>query len=143
MSGPAAFDHFAIKVADEWIDYNGHLTDYAYAIILAAANEEFLLSLGLSEGYQERTGRTMFTAECHIRYRAEVGRELVRATSHLVELRGKGIKVQTTLMREDGVEAAFGEHVYVHVDGATGRPCEFDEATRTLLVATLSVVDDS
>jgi acyl-CoA thioester hydrolase len=136
-SGPA-FDAYAVRVLDEWIDYNGHLTDSAYAIILSDANEDFLLSLGLSEGYRERTGRSMYTAECHITYRAEVGRELVRASSRLVELRSKGIRVQTTLTREDGVEAAFGEHVYVHVDGETGRPCEFDEALRALLIATLS-----
>jgi len=138
MSPQPAFEEYSVDVDEAWIDYNGHLTDYAYAIILSAANEEFLLSLGLSEGYRERTGRALYTAECHITYRAEVGRERVSAHTSLVEVRSKAIRVTTTLTRADGVDAAFGEHVYVHVDSTTGRACEFDDETRSRFAALVS-----
>ena len=36
----------------EWIDYNGHLNDASYAIVLSAANEVLLEHLGLSADYR-------------------------------------------------------------------------------------------
>jgi acyl-CoA thioester hydrolase len=144
MSPSPPFEEYAgysIDVDEAWIDYNGHLTDSAYAVILSDANEAFLDSLGLSEPYRERTGRSLYTSECHIRYRAEVNREQVRARTRLVELHNKAIRVATTLTRADGVDAAQADHVYVHVDGATGRPCEFDDDTRMRLLSVLSPVE--
>ena len=63
-----------VPVRDEWIDYNGHLTDWAYAAICSDANEVFLDSLGLSSAYQARTGSSTYTVEAHLRYLAEVQR---------------------------------------------------------------------
>jgi acyl-CoA thioesterase FadM len=70
-----------------------------------------------------------------------VNREQVRARTRLVELHNKAIRVATTLTRADGVEAAQADHVYVHVDCATGRACEFDDDTRKRMLSVLSPVE--
>lgn len=124
----------------EWIDYNRHPTDAGYAILLSAANEVLLAELGLSEDYRARTGRALYTAECHIRYLAEckLGDRL-NAASLLVSADAKRMRVRTTLTRCDVAAVATGEHLYLYVDDAISRvtlmPPDRWEVVEALLAA--------
>jgi acyl-CoA thioesterase FadM len=116
------FAGYQAEVRHEWIDYNGHLHDASYGIVLSEANEVLLAALGLSEGYQARTGQAMYTAEAHIRYLAEVrGGDRLAAASLLAGADPKRLRVHTALTRRDGTLVATGEHLYLHVDNRTGR----------------------
>jgi acyl-CoA thioester hydrolase len=108
-------------VRAEWIDYNGHLNDAGYAVVLSEANEVLLAYLGMSEAYRAATGRALYTAECHIRYLAEskLG-DVLSAASMLVSADPQRLRVHTLLSRADGVPIATGEHLYLHVDEAEG-----------------------
>jgi acyl-CoA thioester hydrolase len=119
---PAApYVQYRAEVREEWIDYNGHLHDAGYAIVLSEANEALLAHLGLSEDYRVGTGRAMYTAESHIRYLAEAKRgDVVEAESLLVNADTKRLRVHTLLRRGDGVPVATGEYLYLHVDQAAG-----------------------
>jgi len=127
-------------VGQEWIDYNGHLNDAGYAILLSEANEVLLASLGLSVGYRKETGRALYTVECHIRYLAEcrLGDRLA-AASILVGADAKRLRVHTTLNRGDGTAVATGEHLYLHVDDELGKvtpmPSDRWAAVEALLTA--------
>jgi len=117
----APYVEYRTEVREEWIDYNGHLHDAGYAIVLSEANEALLAHLGLSEGYQARTGRAMYTVESHIRYLAEAGRgDVIEAESLLVSADAKRMRLHTLLRRGDGVPVATGEYFYLHVDQAAG-----------------------
>jgi acyl-CoA thioester hydrolase len=119
QAGPYA--RYRTKVPEEWIDYNGHLNDAGYAIVLSAANEVLLAHLGLSEAYRMDTGRAMYTVESHIRYLAEARRgDVIEAASLLVSADAKRMRVHTLLRRGDGVPIATGEYFYLHVDQAAG-----------------------
>ena len=126
MTTDDAFRAYSTTVRDGWLDYNGHLTDWAYAVVYAQANEAFLDWLGVSVGYRERTGCTTYTVESHIRYLAEV-REgaTLRAESRLVEADTKRLRVLTTLRAADGRTVATGEYLYLHVDQRAGRVVPF------------------
>ena len=114
-----------LPVRDEWIDYNGHLTDWAYAAICSDANEVFLDSLGLSSAYQARTGSSTYTVEAHLRYLAEVQRgSLIRPESYIVDADTKRIRVHISLYVHDQL-VLTGEHLYLHVDQSTGRVVQF------------------
>jgi len=116
------FAHYATEVRDEWIDYNGHLHDASYAIVLSEANEVLLEELGLSESYRERTGCAMYTVESHIRYLAECRRgDRLEAASLLVSADVKRMRVHTALTKTGGTLVATGEYMYLHVDDAAGR----------------------
>jgi acyl-CoA thioesterase FadM len=134
------FAQYRTEVREEWIDYNGHLNDAGYAVLLSEANEMLLAELGLSEDYRARTGRAMYTVECHIRYLAEcrLGDHL-GAASLLVSADVKRMRVHTVLTRCDGTAVATGEHLYLHVDNATGRvtpmPPDRWEGVQALLAA--------
>ena len=119
---------YRTEVRDEWIDYNGHLNDAGYAVLLSEANELLLADLGLSAEYRARTGRALYTVECHIRYLAEsrLGDSL-HALSFVVSGDAKRLRVHTTLARRGGAAIATGEHLYLHVDTASGRVCEMAE----------------
>lgn len=140
----AAFSQYRAEVREEWIDYNGHLHDAGYAIVLSEANEVLLAHLGLSEGYRAATGRAMYTAESHIRYLAEAGGgDVLDAASMLVNADAKRLRVHTVLSRGDGTPVATGEYLYLHVDTAAGAvtamPAERWAAVRELLSAHASL----
>jgi len=116
------FARYATEVREEWIDYNGHLHDAGYAIVLSEANEVLLDELGLSESYRSRTGCAMYTVQSQIRYLAECRRgDRLKAESLLVSADVKRLRVNTTLTKADGTQVATGEHMYLHVDNGVGR----------------------
>lgn len=55
-----------------WIDYNGHLNDACYGLILTKAVDHLLDFVGLDANYRARTLCTMYTLESHINYLNEV-----------------------------------------------------------------------
>lgn len=121
-AGPAAFfAGYQTEVGGDWIDYNGHLNDAGYAVLLSAANEVVLAHLGLSQDYRVATGRALYTAESHIRYLAEARRgDTIEAASLLAAADAKRLRLQTLLRRGDGLPVASGEYLYLHVDPAAG-----------------------
>lgn len=136
----APWTGYRTDIRHDWIDYNGHLHDASYAVVLSEANEALLAALGLSDDYQARTGGAMYTAEAHIRYLAEVRRgDRLAAASLLVSADPKRLRVHTALTRRDGTIVATGEHLYLHVDNRTGRvtamPADRRNAVASLLAA--------
>ena len=126
-----SYQGFATAVRPDWVDYNGHLTDWAYAVLCSMANEEVLDALDLGAAYRARTGCAMYTVEAHLRYVAEVAPDAtVRATSRY-EADSKRLRVLTTLLSWSGdpaVAVMTAEHVYLHVDTAAGRVVPFARA---------------
>ncbi|HEY7881534.1 MAG TPA: thioesterase family protein [Streptosporangiaceae bacterium] len=140
-AAPAApFRRYRTEISGDWIDYNGHLNDAGYAVLLSAANEVVLGHLGLSQDYRAATGRALYTAESHIRYLAEARRgDSIEAASLLVGADAKRLRLQTLLRRGDGTTIATGEYVYLHVDpaagGVTAMPAQRWTAVSALLSA--------
>jgi acyl-CoA thioester hydrolase len=119
---PTPFREHRTRVRPEWVDYNGHMNDSAYAVVLGDANEALLEALGLSAEYRGRTGAAMFTVESHIRYLAEctLG-QLLAAASLLVSADARKLRVCTELLDEGGEPVATGEYLYLHVDSGKGK----------------------
>jgi acyl-CoA thioesterase FadM len=122
VADPAApFARYRTEVGEQWIDYNGHLNDAGYAIMLSEANEALLAHLGLSDDYRAGTGQAMYTVESHIRYLAEAKRgDVIEAASVLVSADAKRLRLHTVLRRQDGTPVATGEYLYLHVAEAAG-----------------------
>jgi acyl-CoA thioester hydrolase len=118
---PAPFTAYRQRVRPEWLDYNGHLNDASYAIVVTAAHEVVLESLGLSAEYRVSHQASMFTVEMHLRYLAEVaGGQILTASTTLVDADRKRMRLHSELFADD-VLAATGECLYVHVDTRVGR----------------------
>ncbi len=123
-----------IRVAEhpEWIDYNGHVTDAAYAAIAAVANEQALEAIGLSEAYRLETGRALYTARLEIDFRSEIGTDAELDVASTVASIGRTSVVMTTRIRQSGEPpSAETRHVYVHVDGPSGDTVELSADQRS------------
>ena len=55
-----------------WIDYNGHLRDAYYGLVLSYATDEVMDQLGLDAAYRTSTHCTLYTLEVHVHYLHEV-----------------------------------------------------------------------
>ncbi|WP_245604308.1 thioesterase family protein [Nocardioides aequoreus] len=60
-------------VREEWIDYNGHLSEAYYVLVLGRATDAAMEALGMGPAYRERTGASLYTVEAHVRYLDQVG----------------------------------------------------------------------
>jgi acyl-CoA thioester hydrolase len=104
-------------LAPEWIDYNGHLRDAYYGLIVSLASDALMDRLGMDASYRERTRNTLYTVEMHIHYL----REVKKSDTALVSVRMLGadhkrIHAAFDLTREgDTAAAASAELMLLHV----------------------------
>jgi acyl-CoA thioester hydrolase len=121
MAEDAAFTAYREQVRPEWLDYNGHLNDASYAIVLTAAHELLLEHLGLSAAYRESHHASMFTVEMHLHYLAEVSAgQTLTASTVVTEADHKRLRLHSELYA-DQILAATGDCLYLHVDTNAGR----------------------
>ena len=59
-------------VRPEWIDYNAHLSEPFYVLVLGHATDAVMARIGMTPQHLTRTGTSLFTVEAHIRYLEQV-----------------------------------------------------------------------
>lgn len=108
---------YRTAVAAEWIDYNGHLRDAYYSLIVSLACDALMDRLGMDAAYRERTGNTLFTVEMHVHFLREVKKDdTVCVNVRLLGADQKKMHAAFDLLREsDGVVAASAELMLLHV----------------------------
>jgi acyl-CoA thioester hydrolase len=126
-----------------WIDYNGHLRDAYYGLIVSYASDALMDRLGMDAPYRERTRNTLYTVEMHIHYLREVKKsDAVLATVRILGADHKRIHAAFDLTREGDTDAAASaELMLLHVhQGKTVStvlfPPEISSAINALLEAT-------
>ncbi len=106
-------------VRAEWIDYNGHLSEPYYVLVLGHATDEVMATVGLGPAYREETGSSLFTVEAHVRYLDQVGPgESLEARSWLIGATPKLLWIWHELW-SGGTLRATEEILGVHVTGAS------------------------
>src|SRR3954449_12978164 len=109
-------------VLDEWIDYNGHLSEPYYVLVLGHATDEVMDTIGLGPAYRESTGASLYTVEAHVRYLDQVGPgALLEARSWVIGATGKLLWIWHELWA-DGKLRATEEVLGVHVAGGRAAP---------------------
>ena len=112
--------HTAV-VDPEWIDYNGHMTEFRYLEALADGTDAVLRRIGIDSAYVATRG-SYYTVETHIRHldEAHAGDHLCVATQ-LLGYDEKRLHLFHELRRRgDDAAIATGEHMLLHVDNADG-----------------------
>lgn len=123
-------------VLDEWIDYNGHLSEPYYVLVFGHATDAVMDAVGLGPSYRASAGASLYTVEAHVRYLDEV------SAGASLEVRSSVIGVTRKLLWMwhelwvDGRLRATEEVLGVHVVGGSSAPfpAEVEEAARALLV---------
>ncbi|TQN31120.1 acyl-CoA thioester hydrolase [Haloactinospora alba] len=135
--GAAAEDNVTLRqrVREEWIDYNGHLSEAYYVLIFGYATDALMERVGLDTAYRQRTGCSLYTVEGHVRYLNEVacGTE-VEVVTRVLDVGSKKLRLCHEMWR-GGTLAATEELMALHVDQAQGAAVGFDTATAERLSA--------
>jgi len=112
-----------VLVPPEWIDYNGHMTEYRYLEVLADTTDAFLRRIGILGPYID-TGRSYYTVESHLRHLGEAhAGDRVRVATRLLGHDEKRLHLFHELLTGDDLETpiATGEHMLLHVDRTAGK----------------------
>jgi acyl-CoA thioester hydrolase len=114
---------YETAILPEWIDYNGHLRDAYYGLIVSLATDALMDRVGLDAAYRARTGCTLYALEMHLHYLHEVH----RSDTVMVSVRIEGAdykRIHATFeMRRIGhpALAASAEVMLLHVQQASDR----------------------
>jgi acyl-CoA thioester hydrolase len=117
-------------VRDEWIDYNGHLSEPYYVLVFGHATDAVMDAVGLGPACRAAQDASLYTVEAHVRYLAEVsaGRYL-EVRSSVIGATGKLLWIWHE-MYADGRLRATEEVLGVHVAGGRSAPFPPDVAAR-------------
>jgi acyl-CoA thioester hydrolase len=129
---------YRTAVAPQWIDYNGHLRDAYYALIISYATDAMMDLLGMDAAYRERTGCTLYTVEMHMHFLREVRQtDTLTVTLRLIGADHKRLHVALELRVEGQTDAAASaELMLLHVQqGATSAAASFEAPIRSAIDA--------
>jgi len=117
----------ADRVREDWVDYNGHMTESRYLQVFGDATDAFLHFIGMNKHYLA-SGRSLYTVETHIRHLREVkmGAPL-RVETLLLGFDQKRVRIVHELYGGPQDELlATGEHMLLHVDTAKSTAAPMD-----------------
>lgn len=124
------------RVLPEWVDYNGHMGDFAYGIIFSRAVTELMGTIGLGESYRATSGATLYTLEMRIGYLRECHEgDRLSVSTRVLGCDEKRMHVYLEMLDAGGARLAWCEQVLLHVARSGGKPraAPFPPATAAAL----------
>jgi len=124
-------------VQPEWVDYNGHMNDAAYAIPFSRAIDALMAMVGLDEAGRIATNHTLFTLAMQMRFHHEVkeGSKL-KVTGQILEMDAKRIRLYQWLHHgTDNTLLATCEQLLASVDQSGPKISAFPERVGEMLQA--------
>ena len=122
------------KVQSEWVDYNGHMNDAAYAKVFSQATDSFIDFLGLTEDVRNQLNYTIFTLETHLCYLKEVHEQDSLAIEvRLLDNDAKRLHTFLTMTNSADELVATSEQMWMGMDSAQGKPAPFPEKVATII----------
>lgn len=124
---PAPLVPHEATVGHEWVDYNDHMTESAYLLVIGDSSDRFFRFVGVNEAYRA-SGRSLFTVETHLRNLREVDLgERLRLTLQVLASDSKRLHVAHEIFNGAGVQVATAEQMLLHVDTVAGRSSQFPD----------------
>ena len=112
------------RVAPEWVDYNGHLTESRYLQIFGDSSDALYRYLGVDAGYHA-AGLSYYTIETHINHLLEVAaEEPLYVTTQILDHDEKRIHLFHSMHHAgDDSQLATAEMMILHVDTNAQKSC--------------------
>ena len=125
-------------VIAEWVDYNGHMNDAAYALVFSRSVDALLDKIGLEARTRERTSPTVYTMQAMLHYfkEAKAG-ETVAVAAHVLEHDEKRIRIWLDMTDASGERLAATEQLLLSIarDGDAPRAAPWTFETKAALDA--------
>jgi len=108
-------------VDSAWIDYNGHMTEWAYLKVFGDTTDVLLAQIGAGPDYVVG-GHSFYTVESHLRHlgQARLG-ERLRVTTQVIGADVRRLHIFHVMTGDEGTVIATAEHMLIHVDAAAER----------------------
>jgi acyl-CoA thioester hydrolase len=131
---------YETAILPEWIDFNGHLRDGYYGLIVSFAIDALMDRIGLDTAYRAESGCTLYTVEMHLHYLHEVHRsDTVAVAVRIADADHKRIHAAFEMRRVGAADlAATAEVMLLHVHRTSDRvatapfPAQVSEALAKL-----------
>jgi betainyl-CoA thioesterase len=130
---------YQTKVPAEWLDYNDHMSEWCYLLLVGDAADAFFRYVGIDEDYRA-AGHSLYTAETHLHHLRESGaRTQLAVPLQLLDVGPKSLHIFHTV-RDVATqqEVATAEQLLVHVDTASGRVVPMPDNLRRRLEAIMA-----
>ncbi len=126
---------WAGSVLPDWVDYNGHMNDAAYAIVFSRSVDAFMEVIGLGESGRRETGHTLYTLTMIIRYLRETKKgDPLAVSAQVLEHDAKKIRLWLVMTDpQTGSALATSEQLLLCVDQGSGRGAPFPPASGAAL----------
>ena len=122
---------YPVVIEPSWIDYNGHVRDAYYTLMVSYATDQVMDQLGLDATYRQHTRCTLYTLELHIHYLRELKADdavVVRSLLLGADKKRLHVACRVEAARLGPEAAATAEFMCLHVQqGETVRVCNFPE----------------
>ena len=117
----APLDVYATRVASEWVDYNGHMNDAAFAVVFSRSVDALMDRIGLDAAARKRTGQSLFTLQVMLHYFKEAKEgDALAVTCHLLEHDDKRMRLWLDMSTPSGERLAASEQLLISVAQAEG-----------------------
>ena len=123
-------------VPAEWVDYNGHMSEWCYLLLVGEGADAFFRYVGINEAYRA-AGHSLYTAETHLHHLREsaLGDRLT-VPLQLLDVGPKSLHLFHTVRNEvTDNDVATAEQLLVHVEMASGRVVPMPDDLRARLEA--------
>ena len=120
-------------VVSEWVDYNGHMNDAAYALVFSRAGDALTDRLGLNAATRKHTRQSLFTLQIMLHYFKEAKEgDALAVSCHLLEHDEKRMRVWLDMTLVGGGEpVAASEQLLISVAQGERKPHAADWSFET------------
>jgi len=127
MHIPAPFRLHEVTVPAAWTDYNHHLTESAYLLIMGESSDAFFRFFGVDDAYRHQ-GHSLYTVETHLRNLREAREgEHLGLTIQVLGTDAKRLHILHEMYNATGGLLATAEQMLLHVDTRSGQAAPFPD----------------
>ena len=106
-----------------WIDYNGHMTEWAYLKVFGDTTDALLAHIGAGLDYVA-AGHSYYTVETHLRHLGQARQgDALSVTTQIIGADAKRIHLFHSILDASGASIATAEQMLVHVNAAAEKSC--------------------
>ncbi len=117
----APLDVYTTTVSGDWIDYNGHMNDAAYALVFSRSVDALMDRIGLDAATRRRSAQSLFTLQMMLHYFREAREgERLAVSCRLLDHDEKRMRIWLEMFDGGGQRLAASEQLLLSVTLADG-----------------------